>query len=152
MAQAIVPLNLPEPDLKLARKGQQVMVWDALRKKYLVLTPEEWVRQHLVNYLIKDCQVPASAIALEGGFRLYEKLQRTDILVYKKAQPVLLAECKAPSVKINQATFDQAARYNLKYQVQYLLISNGLQTLWAKVDFKEERYHMLQSAPPYNEM
>lgn len=144
MSSNIVPLNLPETNLKLARKNNQVVVWDTLRKKYLVLTPEEWVRQHLVHYLQSVCEVPASAIALEGGFRLNNKLQRTDILVYKSSQPALLAECKAPQVKLRQETFDQAARYNLKYNVQYLLISNGLQTVWAKVDFAGERYEFLK--------
>lgn len=144
MSGTIVPLNLPQPDLKLARKNNQVVVWDALRKKYLVLTPEEWVRQHLVHYLQSACGVPASAIALESGFRLNTKLQRTDILVFKNRQPVLLVECKAPQIKLSQETFDQAARYNLKYKVHYLLISNGLKSIWAKVDFTAKRYEFLQ--------
>jgi predicted type IV restriction endonuclease len=149
MLKNLVPLNLPEPPLKLAKKGNQPMVWDPLRKKYLVLTPEEWVRQHLVFYLQQELGVPASAIALEGGFKLNQKLQRTDVLVYKNSKPVLLVECKAPQVKIKQATFDQAARYNLNYQVDYLLLSNGLVTIAAQVDMQKGRYFFLEKAPHF---
>jgi hypothetical protein len=152
MLKNIVSLNLPEPPLKLAKKNGQVVVWDNLRKKYLVLTPEEWVRQHLVYYLEQEMAVPSSAIALEGGFRLNQKLQRTDVLVYKNSQPVLLVECKAPQVKISQATFDQAARYNLIYQVDYLVLSNGLTTIFAKVNHAQKGYEFLEKAPHFAEL
>lgn len=151
MANPIVPLNLAQPDLKLAKKNNQVVVWDSLRKKYLVLTPEEWVRQHLLHYLQCECAVPFSALAVEGGFRLNEKLQRTDILVYKNSRPVVLVECKAPQVKISQAIFDQASRYNLNYKVEYLLISNGLRTIWAKANFISKEYAFLKHAPRFDD-
>lgn len=108
-------------------------MWDELRKKNLVLSPEEWVRQHLYHFLKDELNYPQSCFALEGGFKLFGKLQRTDMLIYKSAQARLIVECKAPSVKIKQATFDQALRYNLHYKVPYLLISNGLEHYWAKV-------------------
>lgn len=129
----MVPLNLPPAPLKLGRKGEQVFVWDTLRKKNLLLTPEEWVRQHLFHYLKEELHYPIGSFAVEGGFRLMGKLQRTDILIYKNSKPQLLVECKAPSVAISQDTFDQALRYNLHYKVPYLLISNGLEHYWAKV-------------------
>lgn len=131
---ALVPLNLPQAPLKLGRKGDQVFVWDILRKKNLLVTPEEWVRQHLLFFLKDHLGYPQSSFAVEGGFRLMGKLQRSDILVYKNSQPILLVECKAPSVKISQDTFDQALRYNLHYQVPYLLVSNGLEHYWAKLE------------------
>lgn len=127
------------------------MVWDGLRKKYLKLTPEEWVRQHFVHYLL-GLGFPQTSIALEGGFHLYQKLQRTDILVYKNAAPRLLVECKAPQVKISQDTFDQAARYNLHYQTAFVLITNGLQHHAARVDYENKAYQFLKEIPAYHEL
>lgn len=144
------PLNLPPAPLKLGRKGTQVFVWDSLRKKNLVLTPEEWVRQHLFYFLKDELHYPLGSFAVEGGFRLMGKLQRTDILVYKNAQAALLVECKAPSVKIKQETFDQALRYNLHYKVPYLLISNGLEHYWAKVE--EGRLQFLRTPLKFSEL
>lgn len=132
--KALPPLNLPQANLKLGRKGDQIFVWDILRKKNLVLSPEEWVRQHLFHYLKDALGYPLGSFALEGGFRLMGRLQRTDILIYKNSSPQLLVECKAPSVTINQDTFDQALRYNLHYKVPFLLISNGLEHYWAAVE------------------
>lgn len=140
----LIPLHLPPAPLKLSRQGKQIWVWDQLRKKQLVLTPEEWVRQHLVHYLQSELHYPATAFALEGGFKLLGKTQRSDLLVYQQGKPVLLGECKAPQVKISQDTFDQACRYNLHYKVPYLLISNGLETYWAKVHFEESRLEFLK--------
>lgn len=119
------PLNLPEAPLKLARRGRQVMVWDGLRGKYLVLTPEEWVRQHWVHFLQIYRQVPRGSLALETGLEKATRQQRTDLLVYKKQQPYLLLECKAPQVKLSQATMDQAARYQRSLQCRLILLSNG---------------------------
>jgi len=151
MLKNLVPLNLPEPDLKLAREGTKLMVWDNIRKKYLKLTPEEWVRQHLVHYLIKERNFPSSNIALEGGFELNKKSQRTDILVYKNAEPWLLVECKSPQVNITQNTFDQASRYNLHYKTPYLIISNGLKHFVAQVNHSEKKYEFLDDLPDYHQ-
>lgn len=145
----LVPLNLPQAPLKLRRKGEQVLVWDDLRKKYLVLTPEEWVRQHLIHYLLSELHYPPTALALEGGFKLLGRNQRTDLLAYHKGEALLIGECKAPQVKISQETFDQACRYNLHYKVPYLLISNGLETYWAKVNVEEQRLSFLSEALDY---
>ncbi len=151
MLKNLVNLNLPRPDLRLAKKDGAVMVWDDIRKKFLHLTPEEWVRQHFVHFLI-GMGYPATAIALEGGFHLNRKLQRTDILIYKNAKPALLVECKAPQVGISQKTFDQAARYNLHYKTPYLLITNGLQHYSARVDYEAGGYTFLEEIPPFNEI
>ncbi len=151
MLKNLVPLNLPKPDLKLARQGTKLMVWDDIRKKYLKLTPEEWVRQHLVHYFIKQRQFPRSSIALEGGFELNKRSQRTDILIHKNTIPWLLVECKAPQVALSQNTFDQAARYNLHYKTPLLVVSNGLQHFVAKVNHEEKRYEFLDDLPNYND-
>lgn len=150
MLKNLVPLQLPYPELKLARKKDEPQVWDILRKKWLKLTPEEWVRQHLLHFLIDHKEYPLSSLAVEGGFRLNQKLQRTDILVYKNGSPQLLAECKSPQVKLNQAVFDQASRYNLHYRVPYIVLSNGLTHYAARVDFEAGAYQLLHEIPSYH--
>ncbi len=151
MLKNLVHLNLPEPNLRLAKKDGAVMVWDDIRKKYLQLTPEEWVRQHVVHYLLEN-EYPKSMIALEGGFHLNQKLQRTDILIYKNGKPALLVECKAPQVAISQQTFDQAARYNLHYKTPFIVISNGMEHYSAKVDYEKHAYNFLKEIPAYHDI
>lgn len=152
MYKNLIPLNLPQPQLKLGKKADDIMVWDDIRKKYLKLTPEEWVRQHFVHFLIDEKGYPKSSIALEGGFQLYEKLQRTDILIYKDANPILIVECKAPQVPVSQKTFDQAARYNLHYKTPYIAITNGLEHYAVVVDSEKQTYQFLKSIPHFNEL
>lgn len=151
MFKNLIPLSLPQPDMRMAKKGEDIMVWDEIRKKYLKLTPEEWVRQHFVHYLMQR-DYPKTCIALEGGFRLNQKLQRTDIMIYKNASPVLIVECKAPQVKINQKTMDQASRYNLHYKVDYLILTNGLEHFAAKVDFEQQKYILLKDIPSFHDL
>jgi hypothetical protein len=115
-----------------------------------VLTPEEWVRQHLLHFFINDLEVPIAAISLEGGFRLNGQLKRSDILIYKESKPILLVECKAPQVKISQDTFDQASRYNLHYQLPYLAISNGLEHYWLQIKEGLNTYHFVEKLPIYS--
>src|SRR3954469_11112877 len=110
----LLPLNLPPYPFKLTEQNGQFTLFDELRKKTIIVTPEEWVRQHFVQYLIQHKQYPKSLIKLEGGLRLHGMAKRTDIVVFDPTgQKILLVECKAPSVAISQATFDQAARYNM---------------------------------------
>jgi hypothetical protein len=146
----LIPLNLAAAPLKLSQKEGQVFVWDSIRKKHLVLTPEEWVRQHLLHFFINDLQVPIAALSLEGGFRLNGQLKRSDILIYKESKPILLVECKAPQVKISQDTFDQASRYNLHYQLPYLAISNGLEHYWLQIKEGLNTYHFVEKLPLYS--
>lgn len=152
MHEKLVPLNLPTAELKLARKDGKLVVWDDIRKKYLQLTPEEWVRQHMVHWLSAHRSFPVTSIALEGGFHLNKKLQRTDILIYKNAKPTLLVECKAPQVAITQNTFDQAARYNLHYKTPFVVLTNGLTHFAAKVDYTNSGYDFLNDIPLFNEL
>lgn len=152
MHKNLVALNLPDADLKLAKQNDKLMVWDAIRKKYLVLTPEEWVRQHFVNYLISSKGYPQSAFALETGFQLFRKLQRSDILVFKDSRPRLLVECKAPQVKLSQETLDQASRYNLHYDLQYVLLTNGLVHIASQIKHEEQAYKLLKEIPSFDEL
>ena len=149
----LIPLNLPPYPFKLTEKNGQLTVFDELRKKDIVITPEEWVRQHFVQYLIREKQYPRSLIKLEGGLKLHGMAKRTDIVVFNSAgQKILLVECKAPSVAISQATFDQAARYNMVHKVTLMAVTNGLQHYYCRIDHANETYKFLEELPGYREL
>lgn len=143
-----VELNLPPYAFKLYKKDNVVFIFDELRKKDLVLTPEEWVRQHFVKYLIIQKKYPKTLIKLEGGLMLNKLQKRTDIVVFDKTgAPEILVECKASSVKITQDVFDQAARYNMIHKVKYMVISNGLQHYCCLMDYTNNSYRFLEELP-----
>ncbi|WP_290540691.1 type I restriction enzyme HsdR N-terminal domain-containing protein [Alistipes sp.] len=120
-------LNFPAIRLRARRRGDDVEVWDSLRGIYLVLTPEEWVRQHLIAYLTADCGVQPKRIVQEYAVALNGQPQRADVVVVgDRAEPLLLAECKAPSVAINERTLAQAVRYNSVLRARYVVLTNGL--------------------------
>lgn len=150
-SKGLVPLNLPDAPLKLAKKDGDVVVWDEIRKKYLKLTPEEWVRQHFMHFLFY-CGYPRSAFSLEGGFRLNEKLKRTDILVYKDSKPAFIIECKAPQVRITQEVFDQAARYNMVHKTSLIAVTNGHFHFIVRVDHERQTYDFLEELPPFDKI
>lgn len=144
-------LNLPKYNFKLKNSENKVLIFDNLRKKYFVLTPEEWVRQHYVQYLIQEKQYPVSLIALEKQLVINNRRKRTDILIFDNlGNPDIIVECKAPSIKITQDTFDQIARYNLKLKANYLIVTNGLHHFYCKMDFENENYVFLKDIPGYN--
>ncbi len=121
-------LNFPSVTLRARRMGAQVQVWDPLRRAWLVLTPEEWVRRHLIGYLVSHCGVPALRIVQEYAVPLNGQPQRADVVVVDDAaRPLLLAECKAPEVYISQRTLEQAVRYNSVVGARYMVLTNGLQ-------------------------
>ncbi len=143
-------LNLPSYQFNLIVENKKTKIFDAIRKKFLVLTPEEWVRQHFVYFLIEEKKYPISLIALEKQLTINNRKKRTDILVFNTAgNPEIIVECKAPSIKITQATFDQIARYNLKLKATYLIVTNGLEHFYCKMDFKNETYIFLKEVPDY---
>src|SRR6201986_2999627 len=112
------PLNLPPHPFRITDEGGQLTLFDELRKKHIVITPEEWVRQHFVQYLINQKNYPKSLIKLEGGLRLHGMSRRSDIVVFNpEGEKILMVECKAPSVAINQKVFDQIARYNMAHKI-----------------------------------
>lgn len=129
------------------------MVFDPIRRKWVALLPEEWVRQHFIHHLIHDQGCPASLIAVETALVLNELRKRADVLVHdRNGRPVALVECKAPDVKITQATFEQAARYNAVFKVAYLIITNGLQHYCCVVDHETAAVKFLVEIPAYAEL
>ncbi|WP_432713611.1 type I restriction enzyme HsdR N-terminal domain-containing protein [Pedobacter sp.] len=153
MAFTPVALNLPGYPFKLTIKKEQHFIFDEIRKKHLVLTPEEWVRQHFIQYLILEKKFPKSLIQVEGGLTLNDLQKRTDLVVYNnKGERVMIVECKAPSVKITQAVFDQASRYNSVHQVKWLVVTNGLQHCYATIDHVESRFAFVEELPLYQDL
>lgn len=147
------PLNLPNYPFKLVRDKNKLVIFDEIRKKYLVLTPEEWVRQHWIQHLINTKGFPKALIQSEGGLKLNSLQKRTDIVVFNNlGKRVLIAELKAPSVKITQAVFDQVARYNMVHRVPYLLVSNGIQHFYCQINFENDSYIFLEELPHYTEL
>ncbi len=143
-------LNLPSYAFKLKSNENKTLIFDNLRKKHVVLTPEEWVRQHFVQFLIKEKNYPVSLIAIEKQLTINNLKKRTDIVVFSSdGTPNIIVECKAPKIKINQATFDQIARYNLKLNANYLIVTNGLQHFFCMLDKEKETYVFLQDIPSY---
>ncbi len=146
------PLALPPYPFKLTDQNGQFFIFDEIRKRKIMLTPEEWVRQHFVQYLIRVKNYPRSLIKLEGGMRLHGMPKRTDIVVYDPhGQKILMVECKAPGVAIDQKVFDQIARYNITHQIRLLAVSNGLQHYYCDIDLEARNYRFIQELPAYGD-
>ena len=146
------PLNFPTYKFKIKSSENKYSIFDIVRKKYVVLTPEEWVRQHFVQYLIEEKNYPISLIAVEKKLTINKLTKRTDILVFtSEGLPHIIVECKAPSIKITQDTFDQIARYNLKLEANYLITTNGLEHFYCKMDNENEQYIFLKNIPNYKD-
>ena len=144
-------LNLPTYNFKLKSKENKTLIFDKFRKKYIVLIPEECVRQHFSYFLVEEKKYPISLIAIEKQLSINNIQKRSDILVFNnKGEPDIIVECKAPSVTINQSTFDQIARYNLKLKANFLVVTNGLHHFYCKMDFENETYIFLKDLPSYN--
>jgi type I site-specific restriction endonuclease len=145
------PLNLPPYPFRITNDNCQFLIFDEIRKKQIVVTPEEWVRQHFVQYLIRQKNYPRALIKLEGGLRLNGMAKRTDIVAFNSSgEKILLVECKAPTVSIDQKVFDQAARYNIVHRVPLLAMSNGLQHYYCSIDFEKSQYAFLKELPNYS--
>ncbi len=146
-------LNLPAFAYKIKKTEDKPWIFDAIRKKYLVLTPEEWVRQHFINYLIQYLHYPKGLIVSERGTTYNTLAKRTDICVYNTAGEVqLLVECKASSVKISAATVQQATTYNQKIKAKYIVLTNGLEHYCWQVDFEKLQTIPLASIPDYQNL
>ncbi len=142
-------LNFPEFSFKFSKKEGQIWVWDDIRKKNLLLTPEEWVRQHVVRFMQEVLNYPATSISIEGMLSINQQTKRYDVLAYTDGKPQILVECKAARIKITQDTFDQIARYNMALNVPYLWVTNGLQHFFATVDYKNEKYVFIKELPVF---
>ncbi|MFV0365224.1 MAG: type I restriction enzyme HsdR N-terminal domain-containing protein [Mangrovibacterium sp.] len=146
-------LNLPKFDFRTKTEGDKCYIFDEIRRKFIVLTPEEWVRQNFIKYLVQHLDYPGSLMNIEGGLKLHGNSFRADLLVYdKRANPLLLIEFKAPQVKITQEAFNQIARYNIIYRVPYLVVSNGMQHYCCRVNFEKNNYTFLNEVPKYGEL
>jgi hypothetical protein len=122
----MISIRYPEPAFRIKSEGGKDFIFDSFRKKWLVLTPEEWVRQNFLQYLVQELKYPESLIAVEKEFRFGEMNRRFDILVYNKShQPWLMVECKAPEIILDQSVLEQVLRYNISIPVEYLVITNG---------------------------
>ncbi|MES2396159.1 MAG: type I restriction enzyme HsdR N-terminal domain-containing protein [Bacteroidota bacterium] len=143
-------LNLPSYQFKLKQQGLRTQIFDSIRKKYVMLTPEEWVRQNFLQFLIQEKNYPSSLIAVEAGLKYNQLQKRMDVLVYdKQGTPHLMVECKAPEVKINQDVFDQIARYNMAFKVKYLVVTNGMHHFCCLMDYTNNAYQYLEQIPVF---
>ncbi len=144
-------LHFPSYSFTLKNRENKPFIFDGIRKKYVRLTPEEWVRQHVVSFLIESHNYPKSLINIEKEFTVNGVKKRYDLVVfYPDGKIFLLVECKAPKIKITQNTFDQIARYNLKINATYLMVTNGLEHYYCQMDYKNQQYYFLKELPIYN--
>ena len=143
-------LNLPKTELKVTTRAGKPHVFDFLRRKYVTLTPEEWVRQHFVHYLIEHKGYPMALLANEVELKAGDKRLRCDSILYNKVvQPRMIIEYKAPTVVLTQRVFDQISAYNLLLHVDYLVVSNGMQHYCCKMDYDHQKYLFLEDIPDY---
>jgi hypothetical protein len=150
MSFELPKLIFPPSDYKLKEGNGKFAIFDVSRKKYVPLTPEEWVRQNCLHYLRDKKGFPISYLAVERSFKLNNQVLRYDIVAFSKnTKPLLLVECKAPDVKISQKTFDQIAVYNLKLNVPYLILTNGKEMYCCVADFQNMRYNFLKEIPDF---
>jgi hypothetical protein len=146
-------LNLPNYDVRTAERDGTEMVYDPFRQKYVQRTPEEWVRQHFLRYLTTELGVPRGLVAVEQKVTVNDQPQRADVVVYdRRGDPLLLVECKAPDTAIQQAAFDQGARYNAVLGAPFLVVTNGLTHYACRIDLQARTYAFLDDLPPYAEL
>ena len=141
-------LNFPKFEFFTKIKENKPYIFDPIRKKWLVLTSEEWVRQHCIQYFIKTKNVPLGLIQVEKKLSVNRNSKRYDIVVYNRNKTIaVLVECKAPSIQLNQKTFDQIARYNSVLKSEYLMLTNGLNHFFCQMDYKKGKYVFLPDLP-----
>lgn len=146
-------LNLPTYNFRIKKQGDQYLIWDDIRKKDIVLTPEEWVRQNFVAYLNQELGYPKSLMQLESGLRYNKLHMRSDILCYnQKGTKILLVECKRPTISLSQETFDQISRYNKTLNVPLMTVTNGIQHIHCTVNHNAEQYYFIRKLPHYKDV
>lgn len=143
-------LNLPEYNFRISKQEGKQLIFDEIRRRWVKLTPEEWVRQHVIRYLKEEKSYPGTLMAVEHALRINRKDFRADIVVHSvTGKPLLVVECKAPAVKITQKAFDQIVRYNFQFQVDYLIVTNGLTHFCCRIDKAAQTYLFLSEIPNY---
>lgn len=144
----MIELNLPPIDHKIKKKDTKLYIFDILRKKFVYLTPEEWVRQHFIHFLINQYQYPKALMKVEGGLKYNNLPKRTDLVIFDRyGKPLIVVECKDTLIKITQSTFEQAARYNYILKAPYLIVVNGLSYHCCYIDHQNQTYHFLDDIP-----
>ena len=144
-------LNFPEFSFRFKNSENKVSIFDCIRKKFVILQPEEWVRQHCVLYLMEVKKYPISLINVEKELTINDLKKRYDIVIFNSDGSIhLIVECKAPKININQTTFDQIARYNTALNATYLMVTNGINHYYCQMDFENERYQFLKDIPEYS--
>ena len=143
-------LNFPKFEYRFKSTENKVSIFDVIRKKFIILQPEEWVRQHCVHFLISDKKFPKSLINVEKELTINGLKKRYDIVIFNSDGSIhLIVECKSHNIKIDQTTFDQIARYNLVLNATYLMVTNGLNHYYCEMDMENERYSFLETIPEY---
>lgn len=146
-------LNLPAYSFRISGKEGSETILDPLRKKYVKLTPEEWVRQNFIQYLINEGGYPPGLMGVEVMFKLNKLSRRVDILIHNRAgEPVMIVECKAPAVKIDDTVFDQIVVYNMGLKVPYIVVTNGIDHYACKMDYTTNKYEFLLVIPLYTDL
>lgn len=146
-------LNLPEYSFRLKTTEGKPLIFDSLRKKFVKLTPEEWVRQNFVQFLVTEKKYSPSLIVVEAGVKVNNNPQRADLVVFDRlGNPALVVEFKAPDVKISQQTFDQIVRYNMQLKVKFLIVSNGLEHYCCRINYAENSYEYLPGIPDFEDV
>ena len=149
----MIKLNFPDYQYSIKSKENKSYIFDPIRKKWLVLNPEEWVRQNCVQFLINEKKIPIGLLQVEKKIEVFNTVKRYDLVVFNTEKKIsLLVECKSPSLKITQEAFDQIARYNTVIQSEYLMLTNGLDHFYYQMDFKEKKYIYLTDLPTYNSL
>ena len=143
-------LNFKQYSFRFKNRENKLLIFDVVRKKFMVLTPEEWVRQNTIQYLVKELNIPLSLINVEKQIKLHGTIKRYDIVTFNPDGSIhLIVECKADSIKISQDTFDQIARYNLVLKSTFLMVTNGMDHYYCKMDLQNKRYSFLETLPEY---
>ena len=149
----MLPLNLPSYPVKIQKRNGKNVIFDALRQKYVALTPEEWIRQHFVHYLTDFKGYPKGLLANEIQLDLNGTKKRCDTVLFNKdLSAKMIIEYKAPNIEITQAVFDQITRYNMVLKVEYLIVSNGIKHYCCRIDYRTMKYTFLPDIPAYTEL
>ncbi len=146
----MIQLTLPPYQIRVKETHGRKQIFDILRRKYVALTPEEWVRQHFIHYLVEHKNYPSSLLANEVPLQIGEKRMRADSVLYdNQLHPRMIIEYKAPNITLTQKVFDQITVYNLLLHVDYLIVSNGMTTYICKMDYEKQTYKFLEAIPNY---
>ncbi|MCH4147084.1 MAG: type I restriction enzyme HsdR N-terminal domain-containing protein [Prevotella sp.] len=150
----MIRLNLPDYQIKLSGTQEKPTIFDILRNKYVALTPEEWVRQHFIHYLIEHLDYPSALLANEVNLQIQngKKLRADSVLYERDLHPKIIIEYKAPSITLTQKVFDQISAYNLLLHVDYLMVSNGMENYCCKMDYKNKKYLLFKDIPNYKNL